>query len=148
MKTWLGTRTPGLARSGAFLVGVAYAAIGVIGFFVTGFTNLTGNEGEALLIFDLNPFHNIVHLGIGAGLIAVSLSGDSAIAEGALIAGGLVYVLAAVLGFLNALPILAIDSPFAPDNVLHLLSGVAALGLGIAGARQVRHYPQGAGPAS
>jgi hypothetical protein len=128
-----------LARLGAGLVGVVYVLIGLIGFAVTGFTGITANQDEALLgVFAINPFHNVVHLGVGGGLLLVSLSSHSAISEGALIGGGLVYLLAAVLGFFNQLPVLAIDSPYAPDNFLHLVSGSAALLIGVAGALQAR----------
>ncbi len=134
-----GPENPSIARLGAGAVGVVYLLIGLIGFALTGFDSITGNQGEALLgIFAINPFHNVVHLGIGGGLLAVALSGHAEIAEGAMIAGGLVYVLAAVLGFLNQLPILAIDAPYAADNFLHLVSGVAALLIGIAGTLQAR----------
>ncbi len=133
-----------IARLAAGAVGVVYMLIGVIGFTVTGFDGLVANQGEALLGFDLNPFHNVVHLVIGGGLFAVALVREAAIAEGALIGGGLVYLLAAFLGFVNHLPILSIDDPNAPDNFLHLVSGTAALLLGVIGALQSRESLQAA----
>jgi hypothetical protein len=134
-----GPNQPSIARLAAGAVGVVYVLIGLIGFAVTGFTGITENQGAALFgIFAINPFHNVVHLGVGGGLLLVSLSSHSAIAEGALIGGGLVYLLAAVLGFFNKLPILAIETTYSPDNFLHLASGAAALLLGVAGALQAR----------
>lgn len=117
---------------------MVYILIGLIGFVITGFDGFVANQGEALIVFDINPFHNVVHLVVGGGLLAVSLSREAAISEGALLGGGLVYLLAAFLGFIDQLPILAIDSPLAPDNFLHLVSGSAALLIGIAGALQAR----------
>jgi hypothetical protein len=131
-------RGASIAKFAALAVGFVYLVIGLVGFAVTGFDGLVANQGEALLGFDLNPFHNIVHLGIGVGLIGVSLAPESAVAEGALIGGGVVYLLAAFLGFVDHLQILSIDDPLAPDNFLHLASGAAALLLGVLGALQTR----------
>jgi len=128
-----------IARVIAGAVGVVYILIGLIGFAVTGFDGIVANQDEAILtLFAVNPFHNVVHLVVGVGLLGVSLVREAALAEGALIGGGLVYLLAAVLGFFNQLPILAIDTPLAPDNFLHLASGAAALLFGMAGALQAR----------
>ena len=121
----------------ALVVGIVYLVVGIVGFFVTGFTGLTTDGQDKLLGFDLNVFHNVVHLAIGAGFIAVSRLNDATIAQGVVIGGGLVYVLAAGLGFLNELQILSIDSEFAADNFLHLFSGLAAVIFGVLGARQL-----------
>ena len=68
-------------------------------------------------------FHNVVHLAIGAGFIAVSRL-DATITQGVVIGAGLVYLLAGLLGFPNA------------DNFLHLFSGAAAVLFGLLGVRQ------------
>ncbi len=120
----------------ALVVGVVYLLVGVVGFAVTGFTGVTTDGADKLIGFDLNVFHNVVHLAIGAGFIVVSLLRDPTIAQGVVIGGGLVYVLAALLGFLNELQILSIDTEFAADNFLHLFSGLAAVIFGLLGARQ------------
>ena len=122
------------AQLGALVVGVAYLLVGLIGFAVTGFTGWVVDTREDLLGFDLNGFHNIVHLGIGAILIGVSLVREPAITQGVLIGGGLVYLLAAVLGFTGNLgDLLSIDGLFASDNFLHLGSGLGAIAFGLLG---------------
>lgn len=120
----------------AFVVGVVYLLVGVVGFAVTGFTGVVTDGSDKLLGFDLNVFHNVVHLAIGLGFIAVSRLSDPGITQGVVIGGGLVYVLAGLLGFLNELQILSIDAEVAPDNFLHLFSGIAAVFFGLLGARQ------------
>ena len=125
----------GLSKTFALAVGVVYVLVGVVGFAVTGFSGLVADTDAALLGFDLNPFHNIVHLAIGAFLIAVSRVDVEGVTEGVLIGGGLVYVLAAVLGFTNNLQLLSINDVLAPDNFLHLVSGVLAIVVGAIGAR-------------
>ena len=124
----------------AFIVGAVYLAVGVIGFAVTGFTGITSDGGDSLVGFDLNVFHNVVHLAIGLGFLVVSRLRDTGIAQGVVIGGGLVYVLAGLLGFLNELQILSIDDELAADNFLHLFSGVAAVVFGLLGARQSDSY--------
>ncbi len=120
----------------ALVVGVVYLLIGIAGFAVTGFTGLTTDGQDKLLGFDLNVFHNFVHFAIGAGFILVSRLRDPSITQGVVIGGGLVYVLAAALGFINELQILSIDSEFAADNFLHVFSGIAAVAFGLLGMRQ------------
>ncbi len=120
----------GFAQAGALVVGAVYAAVGVIGFFITGFGNFVQNTDDALLGFAINPFHNVVHLAVGVYLIIVSQV-DRPVTEGALIGGGLVYLLATFLGFANSLQIISMNGAGELDNVLHLVSGSAALGLGL-----------------
>lgn len=120
----------------ALIFGVTYLLVGVVGFAVTGFTGITSNGADRLLVFDLNVFHNIVHMAIGAGFIAVSRLADPSVTQGVVIGAGVVYLLAAALGFLDSLQILSIDSAFAADNFLHLFSGLAAVFFGLAGVRQ------------
>jgi hypothetical protein len=142
-----------IARVAAALVGVVYLIVGLVGFAVTGFDNWVALNTKADLFgFDLNVFHNIVHSVIGLGLLIGSRARDVAVPQGMLIGGGIVYLAAALLGFLNDLQILSINDGLAADNFLHLASGIAAIILGLAGARQsanaapYRGVPMGEGP--
>ncbi len=121
----------------ALLLGISYVAAGVIGFTVTGFTGFVAETDEQFLgFFDLNIFHNIVHLAIGVGLIIASRMRDVSITQGVLIGVGLFYLLAAVLGFLNFLQIISINTSLSFDNFFHLLTGLVALIFGLIGVRQ------------
>lgn len=120
----------------ALIVGLVYLAVGVVGFAATGFTGFVTDGRDELLGFDLNVFHNIFHIVVGAGFIFVSRLSDARITQGVVIGGGLVYVLAAILGFLNQLQILSMDGVLIADNFLHLFSGVAAIAFGLLGVRQ------------
>jgi hypothetical protein len=108
-------------------IGLAYTAIGIIGFAVTGFDDFAAADtGETLLGFELNPLHNIVHLVIGIAGLALWRSVQSAKAYGwALVVGygaTFVYGLFAVddedINFLSL---------NAADNGLHLASTAAGL---------------------
>jgi len=123
---------PGIsvAQLAATLVGVVYLAIGVVGFFVTGFGGFVQDTPDAMIGFDVNPFHNVIHAVVGLYLLFVA-SLHRLASEGALIGGGVVYLVAAVLGFNNSLQIISINDALAPDNFLHLVSGSAAVVIGL-----------------
>lgn len=122
------------AKVGALLVGGAYLLVGIVGFAATGFEGWVVNTDEDLLGFDLNAFHNVVHLGIGAILVAAAFAPVAAITQGVLIGGGAVYLVAAVMGFFGDLEeLLSIDDPEATDNFLHVVSGTLAVLLGLLG---------------
>lgn len=123
----------GFAQTGAVIIGVVYLLLGLVGFAVTGFGDFVQNTNYTLLGFDLNPFHNVVHLTVGGFLLIIVRFGRPA-TEGALMGGGLVYLLAAFLGFANSLQILSMEGAGNLDNVLHLVSGSAAFGLGLLSA--------------
>ncbi|MGI8429910.1 MAG: DUF4383 domain-containing protein [Solirubrobacteraceae bacterium] len=125
-----------IARPFALIVGIVYVAVGVAGFVVTGFSGFVTSHGHLLFGFEVNIFHNLVHLVIGGGFIIASRLPDSTATQGILIGGGAVYLVAALLGFLMKLPIIAITSHAAPDNFLHLASGAAAVIAGLLATRQ------------
>jgi Domain of unknown function (DUF4383) len=117
-----------LEQNFSLIAGTIYVAIGVIGFFITGFGSFTEMTDHALLgIFMLNPFHNIVHLGLGAlwllGALALTPAGN----EGLNIAIGGVYALATVLGFMGYFSLLSIPAGANGDNFLHLVTALATL---------------------
>lgn len=117
-----------LSQRFALLAALVYIGVGIVGFAFTGFDNFVGTSNEALLgIFYLNPFHNVVHILVGAfwlfGALILSREGT----EGLNIAIGGFYVLAAVLGFLGYLDLVNVKPAFDPDNFLHLASGAATL---------------------
>jgi hypothetical protein len=123
-----------LAQKVMPLFGLLYVGIGLIGFAFTGFGNFLQNTGDDLLIagLSINPFHNVVHLTIGAFLIIMSRQGTTT-AEGACLGVGIFYVAAFVIGFVGPtnLTILSMDGRFDLENFNHLLNGVALLGLGL-----------------
>ncbi|MBV9164249.1 MAG: DUF4383 domain-containing protein [Pseudonocardiales bacterium] len=129
-------RTRTLEQNYSMIAGSIYFVGGIIGFFVTGFSNPTEMTNRALFgIFMLNPYHNIVHIVVGLlwflGAFALTAAGN----EGLNIAIGGVYTLATVIGFLGYLNLLAISSTD-PDNYLHLVTALATLifGTGLVGA--------------
>ncbi|HEY6421878.1 MAG TPA: DUF4383 domain-containing protein [Pseudonocardiaceae bacterium] len=130
-----------LEQNYAVIAGAIYTAIGVIGFFITGFSNVTEMTNHALLgIFYLNPFHNVVHLTVGAFWIAAGLVLTPVATEGVNFAIGGFYLLAAILGFLGYLSLVSIPAGLDADNFLHLGSALVTLifGSGILSAMSGR----------
>jgi len=120
----------------AAVFGGVYLLVGLLGFAVTGFSSFAGTTGDTLIVFDVNPLHNIVHLAIGALLLASSRSITGA--KGANTAVGGVYLLVGILGLFlvgSSANILALNSA---DNVLHFASAVVLLGVGLSADKRVR----------
>ncbi len=136
--------TVALTRSPNRLLGVIFGAVyllvGILGFFATGGVDFFATEGNLLLgIFMVNPFHNIVHLLIGAALLIGGLSSVSA-AKATNTTIGAAYLLVGLIGLFiagddNPANILALN---AADNVLHFASAIVLLAVGLGAERDVR----------
>ncbi len=113
----------------ALVIGIVYVALGVIGFVVTGFSEFVGHSDSALLgLFHLNPFHNVVHLALGALALFAALVLTPVATEGVNFIFAGILIVVAVLGYLGYLDeLLAIPAGLDPDNVLHLVLGVVTL---------------------
>ncbi len=122
-------RTPG--QTFALVFGVVYLVIGVAGFLFTGFEDFAADSTDKLIIFEINPLHNIVHILIGAMWVAGARTVESAKQVNMII--GVAYLLVALLGIFGLLDGLINNN--GADVVLHLVSGAAALYFGTAGAR-------------
>ncbi|MDQ6806671.1 MAG: DUF4383 domain-containing protein [Actinomycetota bacterium] len=125
-----------IARPIALLLGIGYLAAGLIGFAATGFHGFVTPGGATLLGLKVNIFHNIVHIGIGAILIIAATLPDATMTQGILLGTGVLYVAAALLGFLGKLPIIGITTAQNPDNFFHLASASLVIFGGLAGAAQ------------
>ena len=117
----------------ALVFGAVYLLVGIVGFFITGFDDFAGRTDETLIIFDINPLHNVVHLLIGAVGLALSRTLAGARTFGLLLAAG--YGLA----FLYGLFAVGQDWDFLnlnwADNILHLVSAIVG-GAIVAGAQK------------
>jgi hypothetical protein len=134
-------KTGELVRTAAKAVGVAFLLVGVLGF-IPGITSnydameLAGHESgaELLGIFQVSILHNIVHLLFGVAGLA--MAGTVRSATTYLIGGGVIYLVLAVYGAVvgqhgsgNFVPVNS------ADDLLHLVLGLAMLGLGLMGLR-------------
>jgi hypothetical protein len=119
--------------------GAVYLLVGIAGFFVSSGADFAGTEGGTLIVFEVNPLHNIVHLAIGAVLLGAASSVRAA--RGANTAVGAVYLLVGLLGLFlvgSSANILALNGA---DNVLHFASAVLLLGVGLGADRAAAGTP-------
>jgi hypothetical protein len=115
------------------------AVLGFIPGVTTNYSELSfaGHESEAKLLglFQVSVLHNVVH-GL-FGLIGLATANSVAGARSFPIGGGLVYLVLTVYG-----SVIDLDSNinFVPvnvaDNLLHLVLGVAMIGLGVVLGKQ------------
>jgi hypothetical protein len=103
--------------------GAIYLLVGIVGFFITGFDDFAGNsQDEMLLVFMINPLHNIVHILIGAVGLALSRTLAGAKTFGLLLAVG--YGLAFLYGLFATGRDWDILNLNWADNVLHIASAI------------------------
>jgi len=123
------------ARRFAAVFGAVYVLVGLAGFAVTGLSDFAATSSDKLILFGLNPLHNIVHLLVGVVWLASSRNEQSARVVSAAI--GAVYLLVGAAGLFivgnSDLNLLNLNQP---DNVLHLGSAVLGLYFGLAGGRR------------
>ena len=129
-------RTP--AQWYCTLAGLALLLAGIFGFIAdasfdtgsSGDTDATGNadgalQGDGFLGFEVNGWHNVVHLLSGLVLMAAMRRRGSA--KTVAIAFGLVYGLVAVIGLIDGSDVLGFIPVNPADNVLHI--ALSALGV-------------------
>lgn len=119
--------------------GGVYVLVGLAGFAITGGLALLAKQGKDLIVFEVNPLHNVVHIAIGAALLLAASKGLAASRTMNTLVGA-AYLATAALGVFLAtsgqdLNILAINHP---DNLLHLATGVLALVIGRGADRGTR----------
>lgn len=114
------------ARAFAGVFGAVYLVIGLVGFAVTGFDDWFATDtGELLLWFELNPLHNVVHIAIGAALLAGA--GRPASARAVSLIVGVIYAVVGVVGFFATGQEWNILSLNTADNWLHIGTAILAL---------------------
>ena len=124
----------------AGVAGATLVLLGIIGFFYNAqFTSDESVRDAVFGIFDVNGWHNVVHLLTGVlGLLAYSAGAHAARTYA--MAFGMVYLVVAAWGFMvgDGGSILSIVPVNTEDNILHLLLGVGGVGAALmtpAGAR-------------
>ncbi|SHN88233.1 protein of unknown function [Geodermatophilus obscurus] len=118
----------------SLVIGAVYLLVGIVGFFVTGFDDFFGHDtNETIVGFEVNPFHNVVHILIGAAglLLARTLAGARtygwllAVGYGATFLYGL-FAVGQTWDFLSL---------NWADNWLHLVSALAGLAIALGPVR-------------
>ncbi len=126
--------TPAQRFAAAF--GVVYLVVAVAGFALTGFSDFAGEHHHTLLIFAVNPLHNVIHLVLAVGWLAAARRHRTARLANLVL--GVVLGLVTVLGFVGGMGMLGMDGIADPDNFLHLATATLSLYFGsvAAGGRE------------
>jgi Domain of unknown function (DUF4383) len=144
-----------IAQSFCLLFGAGLIAGGVLGFVFGGASFDTGGDvqGDDLAIFEVNGWHNVVHIVSGACLVVASMRAASA-ALGALIFGA-VYAGIAVWGFTAGDSVAGLVATDTDANWLHVgfaaaggLVGLLTGALGMSARREHRRLITDAGAAA
>ena len=134
------TNDKSLAHTLGPILGATYILLGIVGFFVTGFTGFTANTNETLLGLELNVFHNIVHIGAGLFLFIMTRFTPAPAAEGAMMGVGLTLVVLFVIGVTGDgnLSILSVVGMGSAIHFFHLVTGVLVLVIGLLASSQTQ----------
>ena len=127
-------RTWTAAQRFALIFGAVYLVVGVAGFAVTGFSDFMGHHHHTLLIFAVNPLHNLIHVAVG--LVWLACAPRPRTARAANLVLGVVLGLVTVLGFVGGMGMLGMSGLSDPDNFLHLATATLSLYFGSLAAGQ------------
>ncbi len=116
-----------LAQTTCLALGAVLVAAGVLGFFFGGSNFDTGGavRGEEFIVFEVNGWHNIVHIATGLALLLAAVARGTAKAVALTFA--VVYIAVTIIGFLDGDDVLGVIPVNAADNFLH--AAIAAVGL-------------------
>ena len=115
------------AQMYALVFGATLLLVGIVGFAINASFD-TGTDistGDKLIVFELNGWHNLVH--IASGVLGLLLFRTPAGGRAFALGFGAVYALVTIIGFADGNDVLGLIPVNAADNVLHL--AIAALGL-------------------
>ena len=122
-----------LAQKYCLLTGIVLIAIGILGFLAEGsFATGDGLQGGSLLGFEVNGWHNLVHLASGLVLLAAANTRPSA--KTVAIGFGVVYAIVFLIGLIQGDEVLGILPVNGADHVLHFLLAAAGIAAGLASA--------------
>jgi hypothetical protein len=124
------------------IVGGTLVIVGLLGFLAEAtFDTSAGSDpgavdGENFILFEVNGWHNVVH--ILSGVFLLARSGKHRTARTAALAFGGIYAVVTVIGLIDGHDVLGVLPVNPADNVLHILLTVTALAVGLVSDRDRR----------
>jgi hypothetical protein len=138
-----GSQNRSTAQWYCLIVGATLLLVGLLGFLAESkFDTSSGGDqgaldGEDFLIFEVNGWHNVVHILSGAFLLL--MSSKHARARTGALAFGAIYGLVALIGLIDGHDVLGIIPIDPADNILHILLAGSALAVGLLSDRDRRN---------
>jgi hypothetical protein len=118
-----------LAQWFCSIVGPVLLLVGIFGFISDAtFDAGSAVQGDGFLGFEVNGWHNLVHIASGAFLLALAKKRKTA--KTATIAFGAIYALVSIIGLIDGNDVLGIIPVNPADNVLHVVLSLASLAAG------------------
>jgi hypothetical protein len=122
------------ARLFCLVVGATLVLVGLLGFIAESqFDTGAGVDGEKFIVFEVNGWHNVVHLLSGLFLLALSRRHDTA--RIAALSFGAIYAVVTVIGLIDGKDVLGLIPVNPADNILHIVLTIAAFAAGLAPVR-------------
>jgi hypothetical protein len=131
LETTTDRRGRSLAQWFCLLVGPTLILVGALGFFAESrFDTAMGGDPGALdghdfIIFEVNGWHNVVH--IATGLLLLLGAARHALAKTVLVVFGVAYAAVSVVGLIDGKDVFGLFPIDKQDNVLHIVLAAAAL---------------------
>jgi hypothetical protein len=117
-------RTP--AQWYCLLAGAALLLAGLAGFIADAtFDTGGGIDGDKLILFEVNGWHNIVH--ILSGLLLLGASAKRASAKTVALLFGVTYGAVALIGLIDGDDVIGLIPVNPADNILHILLSAAGI---------------------
>jgi energy-coupling factor transporter transmembrane protein EcfT len=129
-------RTP--AQWYSLIFGAVLLLAGILGFFANSDFDVGSNvDGNKLIFFEVNGWHNIIH--IASGIAGLALASRADTARLFALGFGAVYLLVTLWGLIDGEDILFGVAPINPaDNILHLAISLAGIAAGLASSTKPR----------
>ncbi|HYI80470.1 MAG TPA: DUF4383 domain-containing protein [Thermoleophilaceae bacterium] len=123
-------KTP--AQIYSLVFGATLLVAGIAGFFAdSSFGDLGSNvQGDDLIVFEVNGWHNLVH--IASGALGLALMGSAAGARLYALGFGAVYLVVTIWGFIDGNDVLGLIPVNSADNWLHVAIAVTGILAGLA----------------
>jgi uncharacterized membrane protein YiaA len=128
-----------IAQWFCLVTGPVLVLVGLLGFLAESrFDTASGGDPGALdghdfIIFEVNGWHNVVH--IASGLLLLVGAFRHRLAKTVLIVFGLAYAAVSVIGLADGKDVLGLFPVDKQDNVLHIVLALAALIIAFASTR-------------
>lgn len=139
-------RTP--AQVYALVFGATLLLAGILGFFAdSSFGDLGGDvNGDELIVFEVNGWHNLVH--IASGLLGLALMGTASGARAYALGFGTVYLLVTIWGIVDGNDVFGLIPVNGADNVLHIAIALTGILAGLLSSPDRTRAASPPGPAS